>query len=673
MTADDAASRERGLSAFLERNGLALLAAAVFAAFALGADAGPHPFDAGELAAAAARLGGSHAPGQPLHALLGWTVHWLPLGSFVLRLSWLSAAGAALASYAAARTVLTWAGAAPHARVLAACAAIAIALTPAVVRNAMRPEVYTPALACVLLAAWALAARAQGERSGLRVAAILAGLAFALHPPHAIAIAGMALVHALAKRPSMRELGSAVLLGALTTAALIAYLPLRGAAGAPCWGDPTSAAGLWAYVSGAAYRRNLGTQGGDVIDVARYLLFFGGGLPVVAIALSARARALWPAWASALLAMVAALLQPLEERNPDNVAYDAPALALIVIAAAATLATRSESAPRWAWAGALVPLPALAASLAGGFLASADAPVLETLAFEAASAPSPRALVVTRTDFVAGAMMQSLEVDALRPDLAHFVEGLSTSSWHWRALARHPLFDGTPRRGRGAGAHEAYVDGVLALAAGQLEIDVESASTVAGEGTLRGLYLVRPPLGAGRGLDERSTAERTMGAIASTLARGPAGDHDAHGQIVRFVVLSRAPLLVARGRGARARSELRWAAPGADEGRAVIADGPLAASPADVVHDPRWFLAAPGDGLRAVAVLAAASGHPAEATRALGAQQAAGDDLALAQLAALQLHDGLLAPARTSFAAFRAREPELRSPALDALAAALAP
>ncbi len=663
---------ERPLSAWLGRNGLAVLSLAVFAAYALGADAGPHPFDAGELAAAAARLGGSHAPGQPLHALLGAAVRTLPLGSFVLRLSWLSAAGAALAVYATGRAVEAWATSErAHVRALAASAALTIALTPAVVRSAMRPEVYAPALACVAGAAWALAERARGGRSGLRIAAILAGLAFALHPPHAIAIAAMGAAHALAKRPSARELGSAIALGLATALPLVAYLPIRGAAGAPCWGDPTSAAGLAAYLTGAAYRGNLGTGGGDALEVARYVVAEGGGLTILAVLLAPRERALWPAWASALLALGAALLQPLEERNPDNVAYDAPALALLAVAAAATIARRAESAPRWAFTGALLPVPALLLSLAGGWLVSADAPVLETLAFEAASAPGPRALVVTRTDFVAGAMMQELEVDRLRPDLAHFVEGLATSSWHWRSLAGHAPFDGTPRRGRGADAHAAYVDGALAIARGQVEIDAESASTLEDRGAVRGAFLVRSVEGSGDGVDERSMAERTMGAIASSLARGPAGDHDAHAQIVRFVVLSRAPLLLARARGARARSELRWAAPGSDEALAAIASGPLASPPADVVRDPRWFLAAPGDGVRAVAVLAAASGHPVEATRVLATQQASGDDVALAQLAALQLHDGLVEPARTSFAAFRAREPALRSPALDALEAAL--
>ncbi len=641
-----------------------------FILLACGGAAGPHPWDVGELAAAAAQLGGSHAPGQPLHALLGHAMLALPLGSFVLRLSWLSALGAACASYAAGRAVLALVDRIDAvARAAAVLAAIAIALTPAVLRSAMRPEVYALALACVTGSAWALGERSRGYAHGLRVTAILAGLAFALHPPHALAIASMALVACVLMRPSRTELGSSLGLGLVVTLALIAYLPIRGAAGAPCWGDPTTPSGLWAYVSGAAYQRNLGTGGRDALAVARYLVVEGGGAPLIFGVFALRDRALRLPWGMALVAIVAALLQPFEERNPDNVAYDAPALALTFAAAAATLVRVTEDLPRLRLASIVLPLAPLCASLAGEHLVSADLPALETLAFETLSSPAPRALLVTRTDFVAASAMLGQSVDGLRPDVAVFAEGLATSSWHWRSLAGHPAFDGAPHRGAGRDPRHAYVVGALDHARGRVEIDVENASTIGGHGVVRGALLVEGP----DSLDARSTAERTMGAVASSLAWTRDGDHGIGAQIVRDVVMRRAPLLFARSQGALARSELRVAAPVAARAIASLGDGPFARAPALLVRDPDFALASCEDAVRDIAVLLDQRGLPVLATAVLAAQQERGDDLAIAQLAAIELSDGLVPQARSTLDTYRARNPDVRSADLDALAAALGP
>jgi hypothetical protein len=647
---------------------LSAVSALVLVGLAQGGASGPHPWDVGELAAAAARLGGSHAPGQPLHALLAHAAGWLPLGSFVLRLSWLSSLGAAWAAYASGRAVHALLDRYDaSARVAAVSAALAVALSPAVLRSAMRPEVYALALACVTSSAWALAARARGDGHGLRVTAILAGLAFALHPPHALAIAAMGLVACFAKPPSRVELGSSIGLGLVVTFALMAYLPLRAAAGAPMWGDPTSASGLWAYVSGASFRRNLGSGQDDAIAVARYLVLEGGGAAVLVCALAIRDRALRWAWALALVAIVAAVLQPFEERNPDNVAYDAPALALVFVAAAASLARLSEVHARWT--SALVAIAPLSVSLVFGHLVSAELPALETLAFETASAPGPRALLVTRTDFLAASVMLEQDVDRLRPDLAHFVEGLATSSWHWRSLAGHPAFDGAPHRGPGRDPREAYVLGAIGRAHGLVEVDVENAALLEEHGSMRGALLA---LGES-GVDERAMAERTMGAIASSLSWRSLGDHEAGAQIVRDVILRRAPLLAARGYTGVARAELRMAAPEAADAIALLRDARPALPPALLVHDASHFMAARGDVVRAIAVMLDQQGRPADATRLLQQQNEGGDDLALAQLAALQLNDGLVREARETLAAYRQRHPEDRSPDLDALSAALAP
>ncbi|MCA9529422.1 MAG: DUF2723 domain-containing protein, partial [Myxococcales bacterium] len=60
--------------------------------------AGYQLYDAGELTAAAFELGGSHPPGQPLHALVAHVLGLLPLGPYVFRVALLSVAGETLAA-----------------------------------------------------------------------------------------------------------------------------------------------------------------------------------------------------------------------------------------------------------------------------------------------------------------------------------------------------------------------------------------------------------------------------------------------------------------------------------------------------------------------------------------------------------------------------------------------
>jgi tetratricopeptide (TPR) repeat protein len=56
---------------------------------------------------------------------------------------------------------------------------------------------------------------------------------------------------------------------------VLLFLPIRAAAGAPTWGNPTTITGFFDYVTGAAYHHNLGAGAGSfgdqLMDVARYL------------------------------------------------------------------------------------------------------------------------------------------------------------------------------------------------------------------------------------------------------------------------------------------------------------------------------------------------------------------------------------------------------------------
>lgn len=135
------------------------------------------PRDAGDLALAASTLGVSHAPGYPLHALLGRSIEVLmPFGHPAWRLSLLSAVAAAAAAAAlfawARRRHGVWAG---------LTAALVLASSAPVWKFALLQEKYAlHLLFCVLTLALA-----EGERASFfgraRLSGLLAGLAAVNH------------------------------------------------------------------------------------------------------------------------------------------------------------------------------------------------------------------------------------------------------------------------------------------------------------------------------------------------------------------------------------------------------------------------------------------------------------------------------------------------------------
>lgn len=135
------------------------------------------PRDAGDLAYAASTLGVSHAPGYPLHALLGRGFEVLiPFGHPAWRLSMLSAVAAA----AAAATLFMWARRRAGAWA-GVGAAILLAASVPVWKFALLQEKYAlHTLFCVLTLALA-----EGERPSFfgraRLSGLLAGLALVNH------------------------------------------------------------------------------------------------------------------------------------------------------------------------------------------------------------------------------------------------------------------------------------------------------------------------------------------------------------------------------------------------------------------------------------------------------------------------------------------------------------
>lgn len=646
------------------------------------AASGPHLFDAGELVAAGAQLGAGHPPGQPLHALLAHAAVLLPLGPLGWRVALLSVLFGGLAARIAAGIVLDAlarrADPAPRAMVvLPAVVGLAVLLTPAVAPQLGRPEVYTLALALTLSGARALIAWAcRDERASraLRVAALAAGLAVAVHPPHALALLAIGLVLLIGWRRDVARRARALAWAAAACVCgigVIVYLPARAAAGAPMWGDATTAAGLLAYLSGSAYAGNLGTGSGSVLghalEVIAYVMVPGALGAVLAI-IAARARGTQPEerrrvgviGAAAVAAIAGACLQPLERANPDNIAYAAPAMALLVALGGVALTT-ARGARAWVAGASAIGLlvsPLPFTDLRAAF--HADLPQLEPLAFAIVDGPPPRALVVARSDFTAAAWLQARAVDGARPDVALLIEGLSTSSWHWETLAGHPLFDGTPvRSGPGTG-HAPWVRGAIERALGHVAVVVESDATVQGRGTVLGPYLLLAP-GTSDARDGRAFAERTFGASGRMLAWAPQSFGGLGHGVVRDAEIVRARRLFARDRATLAISGLRRAASPLDAEATREAEGVSGSPhrpPPPVVRDPRAIFATDEDAVRELAALLASMGEPARAARMLAAQQARGDDRALLQLAWMQAEDGLLGPARAALESYLAQHPD---------------
>ena len=660
----------------------------LIAALALGwhGAAGPHPFDAGELVQASFLLGGSHPPGQPLHAIVAHATTLVPLGPIPWRIVWVSAAFAAVAAFFAGRiaglvlerlvserTFIV--------RLAPDVVAFATLLSPPVIRQATRVEVYGIALTLALVGIsaalrWSLAAPDEAgvrQASGLRLAALAAGLAVAIHPPHALAIVTVTVLLAVTLRRDVFRRPRAIAWSAagcaIAIAAVTAYLPVRGAAGAPMWGDPTSASGLWDYLSARAYRQNLGATSGAAAHVGSSVVYVAaacGILPLLGLPFLARearaARAAVAALVTVAGSIVPALVIAIDPMIADAAAYaGAPAAALIATGTAGlVLAVSAIPSPgRRAVGVAVLAATALAlptisswATEAGlgdsarpsaGLLSyvAQDAPVLETYGGSLLEAPPPRALVVVEGDFEAATMMMARAVDGARPDIAAFFPGLATSSWHWRSLAHHPLYDGRPVRGTGATAHDRYVDGAIRTALGRAPVAM-GPRMVHGAGSVTGPYRLLLPSTAERSaVLERSVGERLVPLIDREAA-AVEGDHGTIGGIVRAMQVSRAERLAARGRTGAALEQIRAATvrlPSSERSLLDGARGEVAGLP-PIVDAPGSFLISPDDALRTGAAILWGAGERDRAEQLLRAQLERGDAAAGLQLGWLSLAAG---------------------------------
>lgn len=665
-------------------------------------------FDAGELAAAAWELGGSHPPGQPVHALVTHALcRLLPLGPLAARMSLVSALGAVVAADQAGRFAAQLCRNDPtatvHTRLARSAATVGVGLCPIVLRQSLRIEVYTLALAISLGALLQLLRWSHSGRKGpLLGATVLAGVAAAVHPPHALGCAGFGAVLALVlRRQVLRRPLSIVaggLLAAATASALYAYLPLRALAGAAMWGTPTTWPGLLAYLRGDIFAHNLGAGGGSywaqLADFLGHLSVATGVVPWVGVALLwRRSPRLGSALGLGIIALcAAAALQPLDVVNPDNVAYLGPAAALLIATGSAGLALGFGSLPQrrpgWLVPGAtgavllllaLQPghLPWLPARL------QSDLPAFETWTGMLVEDPPPRALLVVTQDAAAASVMLAQQLDGARPDLVLFIPGLATNRFHWRSLGHHPLFDGRPVLGPGPDRRTQLAAGAAARAQGQVAIFHEREAAGFQTAALTGAYLVNADSSQtvlGGGLGERLTYALARDQLNMPMQRDgastqrPGQDWLLAAGVMRDHQLTRARRLLARRAARPGLRALAFAVPELTptEQAALLALSGVPERPfPGYIDRPDVPFATRGDAERAVAAHAWALGAPGLATTLLTAQAARGDARAYLQQALLQLAAGHPKSAQTTLRRALASAPELTREARP-LAAAVA-
>lgn len=650
---------------------------AAFALLAFGVPVTAGLFDTGELAAAAWELGGSHPPGQPLHALLAHAAAFIPLGSISFRMalpSLVGVLGTCWVAFLITERVLEGANEAPPRLVALAphAAALGLLFSPPLLRQATRVEVYGPALCLISLSLLFLVDWARG-RPRLPLAALSAGLGAALHPPLAIVplLVG-ALFLVTTRRDAFRS--PALLWATLSCVlglAVFVYLPIRGSADVRFWGDPTSWEGFVDYVGASAYpyifegteRSRLEIASDAFAHIARSASF----LPFVGLALFPIASArrggehgrLGPLLAvAALLAIAPAPLQPFTEQSPDYVAYLTPALVLLFALGSAgfALSAGGRLGPVAAGVALVITAANPLSSSEARALADGDQPVLETLGSALTEAPPPRALVVTTTDFAGSTWLMARAVDGARPDVAIVAQGLITSSWHWRWLAAHPAYDGTPIRGEGRTPPDAYLEGAVAHGSERVAVAAESSLPLRVVPRIDGVYLL-----AAEGTPALY-GERLMPVVDGELDRDVMGDHDVAGAVVRRYQVDRMERLARLGRGdevplalgralhflpASQRSELEGMGP------------PPPVSRIHWVRDPDSFLVSKEDLVRYAARRLAESGEPRGASTLLEAQLGRGDARALLQLGWLSATFGDVGGARSALMAFDGRAPEL--------------
>ena len=166
---------------------------------------GPHWHDTAEFGAISWRLGLSHPPGHPLHALLTHGAQRAPVGDLGFRANLLSALCLGAAAALLYRLLRRLAPDAP--RLPAVAAALLPVAMPAVWLQGVRAEVYAlQLLLCVGIALGCHAVARGDDRRALAGVALLFGLAGANHSLVGLTLVPLALVAMVCGRVGVRAI-----------------------------------------------------------------------------------------------------------------------------------------------------------------------------------------------------------------------------------------------------------------------------------------------------------------------------------------------------------------------------------------------------------------------------------------------------------------------------------
>jgi hypothetical protein len=198
-------------------------------------------WDTGELQTVPYILGIAHPSGFPAYVLVGWVwSHVVPFGDPAYRMNLLSALSMSLAALALAAALIELA----VEPIFACGAAWVFAVTRVPWDHATHADVHPLALAAIGAGFWAaLRWGRTGSPRALFACAAAAALALAVHSGMILIVPGIVLA-ALARRPTLRQAGLSIGLGALVVAGCYAYLPLRSAVLYAQRRDPTLELGL---------------------------------------------------------------------------------------------------------------------------------------------------------------------------------------------------------------------------------------------------------------------------------------------------------------------------------------------------------------------------------------------------------------------------------------------
>jgi hypothetical protein len=204
------------------------------------------PADFGEFQLVAARLGVAHPPGFPLYTLSGHLfIRLLPWGTPAYRLNLMSGVLAAGTLVFVARATRLWAGRLGASPAVVIAGGLAAALTlgtattfwaQATIANVRTPAAFFAAVAFYLLARFAAAGDRREADRVLVWLSLTLGLAGGHYPPLAF-VSLFFVAYVLATDPHLavqpRRWWRPLLVGSAALLLPLAYLPIRGAMGAP--------------------------------------------------------------------------------------------------------------------------------------------------------------------------------------------------------------------------------------------------------------------------------------------------------------------------------------------------------------------------------------------------------------------------------------------------------